>query len=183
VVNPLAAIKFAASALRTSKGLTPKELADVRRTEKAAGLVVRMVEQLAALPDATVSAGAEKGTTDLYVLCCELVARRQTDGHTIHCRAFGDPRGRWDRRRVAGVVSRMLDRALAHIGKRSTLNVAVTGMKRHVRVVVHGLGFMNAKRRQACIEFPATVTDKVGGSLSATVSSNAGTVFTLRLPR
>jgi signal transduction histidine kinase/CheY-like chemotaxis protein len=59
VVNPLAAIKFAATALRASDVLRKRELADVRRIERAAGLLVRMVEKLGSAPfDVTPQNGA-----------------------------------------------------------------------------------------------------------------------------
>jgi hypothetical protein len=183
MVNPLSAIQFATSALRTSKVLTARELADVRRMERATGMVVRMVERLAAIPQATIAEDAGGKTTDLYVLCCELAARRWTDERPIHCRAFGDLRGRWDRRRIVRIVSRMLDETLAHRGEHSMVNISVTGMKRHVRVDVHGLGRLRPESRQGFLDFPDTVGDKLGGTLTATVSPTAGTIFTLRLPR
>jgi signal transduction histidine kinase len=183
MVNPLSAIQFATSALRTSKVLTARELADVRRMERATGIVVQMVERLATMPEATITHGADSKTIDLYVLCCELAARRQSDERPIHCRAFGDPRGRWDRRRLVRIVSSMLDHTTAQLGKGSMMSIVVTGVGRHVRLDVHALGSMSPKGRHAFLDFPDTVEDKLGGTLTATVSPTAGTIFTLRLPR
>lgn len=183
VANPLAAIEFSVSALRSSKVLTERELADVRRTERALAQVGQMIDSLAAAPEVLMPRGSPAdGTTDLYLICCELAARRRGGRRVIHCRAHGDPRGRWDRGQLVRIVSRMLDRTLAHLDGRSPMTITVTGMNRHVRLDVHALGSIGPRRRQACLDFPATVPDKLGGTLTAAVSAGAS-MLTLRLPR
>lgn len=187
VANPLAAIAFAAGALRASKVLTERELADVRRAEEAAMLVGQMVDRLVARPEIFAANGQTSGssarkTVDLYALCCELAARRRNGGATLHCRAHGDPRGRWDRRQLAHIVSRMLDQALGDLDQNGAVTVVVTGMARHVRLDVHGVRPLGPRKLRALRNFPATIEDQLGGTLTATITSNV-MVITLRLPR
>lgn len=188
VVNPIAAIRISLDALRARAALTEREMADVRRIEEAAGMIVRLVTNLAPAPRALRRASVRpvaRRTVDLYLLCCELAdARRFAAGTIIHCRAFGDPRGDWDRRQVTRLVSGLLDHALAHLGRNAPLAVSVTGMARHVRVDVHGLGWLSPAKRKTALDVSSNIGPAPPGTtVSAIAAPNHGIVFRLRLPR
>ncbi|HLK93161.1 MAG TPA: hypothetical protein VKZ18_24920 [Polyangia bacterium] len=188
VVNPIAAIRISLGALQARGALSERELSDIGRIEEAAGEIVRLVTNLGPLPERPglpLADPTPAPVVDLHVLCCELAERRRfSDGTIIHCRAFGDPRGEWDRVQVTKLVSALLDHAVAHVGNRASLTVSVTGLARHVRVDVHGLGLVGAPKRRTSLE----VVSQLGGSLagtnvSAIASPNGGIVFRFRLPR
>ncbi len=187
ILNPIATIRFTASALRMSKTLTDRELADVRRMEEAGGMVAKMIAPLAVEADLAMRGVPERQLLDLHVLCCELAEQYGPQGHAIYCRAFGDPRGTWDRAQITRVVSELLRLTLSNLGKRSSLNIIVTGLRRHVRLDLHGLGCLTEKKRRDCLEEPSRILSQsgssIGATITATVSTTGGTILTLRLPK
>lgn len=188
VVNPIAAIRISVGALRARAKLTERETSDISRIEDAARTIIGLVTNLGPLPERGPGPPDEPAlapSVDLYVVCCEIVAaRRFADGTVIHCRAFGDPRGSWDREQVGRVVSSLLDHAIAHLGQRAPMTVAVTGMARHVRVDVHGLGRLSASQRETALDVWATMEPAPPGAmLSAIAAPGGGIILRLRLPR
>lgn len=186
--SPLAAIRLSAHALRASATLSPRNLADVQRIEAAAGTVAQMAASWTAPPMSNgAPARARDGgeLVDLYAVCCDLAeVRRRAGGTTIECRAFGDPRGRWDRLQVQTALTDILDHALTHLGNGTPLTLTVTGMASHVRVDVHGLGPLSPAKRRTFLGGLSRIGDAPAGTtVAATASANAGSVFTLRLPR
>jgi hypothetical protein len=188
VVNSVAAIQISVSTLRARATLTKRETTDIGRIEAAAGALIRLVTNLppslGRRPRA-LDVPAVGDSLDLYILCCEIAQlRRVADGTVIHCRAFGDPRGDWDRRQIAKLLSGVLDHTIAHLGNKTPLTISVTGMARHVRVNVHGLGWPSAGKQQTSLHVSSRLGDAPPGTvISATASPQGGIVFTLRLPR
>jgi hypothetical protein len=188
LASPLAVIRLSAHTLRANNELGARNLADLHRIEEAAGMISRMIASLDpprrknSRPPGT---SASNELVDLYAICCELAsARRAAGGRTIHCRAFGDPRGGWDRRRIARAVGAVLDYTVTHIGNDAAMTIIVTGMAHYVRVDVHGIGWLSANKRQNCLRRLAHIGSELDGvTVTATFSPNGGSIFTLRLPR
>jgi hypothetical protein len=185
VVNSTAAITFAASALRAGGELTESGLETVTRMAEAAEMVTKMVKTFATAARAVPAHPGPGGTAaDLYEICCEIAEqRRSAGGRPIFCRAFGDSRGRWDRAQVAALVGLMVDAALAHPDPSSHLTLAASGYGRHIRVDVHGLGWLSPQARRACLEIPSKVDPALGGLMTVTVARGRGTVLSMHLPR
>jgi len=185
VVNPIAAIRISAGALRARGALTGSALTDLQNIEDEAEKIIRLVTALGPLPEARQAAldrAAGAPAIDLYLLCCELAAlRRLVDGTEIQCRAFGDARGDWDRQQITTLVSNLLDHAIARLGRSAPITVSVIGMPRHVRVDVHGLGSLGAHRSRD-VSYQVGPTPP-GTTVNAIAARNGGIVFKLRIPR
>lgn len=184
VANAIAAIKFSAGGLRAAGTLTEPALAELTRIEAAAALVVRTVKSFASAGERVPVAPPENQILDLYDVCCELAERwRITEGRAVYCRAFGDCRGPWDRKEmvpfIAGLV-RVAVRCLAPVGM---LNVALTGLGRHVRLDLHGLGSMTVDEQQECLAIASRNDTPRGAMLTMKVTRAAGTTLSLRLAR
>lgn len=187
VLNPVAAIRMSAGALLMSKALTESERHDLRRMEEASVLVAEMVGRLTKDAELAASAYPARPLVNLHTLCCELAAWKPHGlGHrAIHCRAFGDPRGPWDPGQAGELVSRLLDRAIASLGKRAVLSIVVSGFPRHVRLDLHGLGWMTEKHRRVCIEESTRILNRsasLKGDIAATASSS-GLILSIRLAK
>ncbi len=184
VVNSTAVIKLAASALRVGGELSEPNLAELQRMEEAAAMVTQTVRAYASAARQSTMAPREDAVLDIYVACCALAEeRRLREGRLIYCRAFGDARGSWSRDEVVPVLTAMVDGMLSGLQPDARMTIAVTGLGRHVRVDVHGIGWLNAKKRQACLAAPAKIGGPAGASLTVAASRATGTIFSLRLPR
>jgi hypothetical protein len=184
VVNSTAVIKLAASALRVGGELSEPNLAELERMEEAAAMVAQTVRAFASAARQSTLASRDDEVIDIYVACCALAEeRRLRDGRVIYCRAFGDARGSWNRDEVVPVLSAMVDGMLSGLQPDARMTIAVTGLGRHVRVDVHGIGWLSPKKRQACLAAPAKVGGPAGALLTVAASRATGTIFSLRLPR
>ncbi len=188
VVNSTAVITLAASALRVGGELSEPNLAELQRMEEAAAMVVQTVRAFASATRQSTLAPREDEVLDIYEACCALAEeRRLRDGRLIYCRAFGDARGSWNRAEVVPVLGAMVDGMLSGLAPDARMTIAVTGLGRNVRVDVHGIGWLSAKKRQACLAAPAKIAANVGGlfgaHLTVAASRATGTIFSLRLPR
>lgn len=188
LASPIAAIRLSASALRMSDALSNRELAAVRRIEAAAAMAARLLAGLQlSCPDENVRPArpASAESLDLYVVCCELAqAVRRSGGGTIICRAFGDPRGSWNRDLVQAWLSEAVELMVAQFGRGAPLTIAVTGLTKYVRIDIHGFGWLSPEKRESCMASMAKIGVAVrGATTTGTVSRNSGCIFTLRLPR
>lgn len=188
LASPLTAIGMSAHALRSSKALAAGSLAHVARIEEAVGAAFRIVASLQQAPPKRRPRAAappdSEERVDLYVLCCDLAkVRRAADGSAIHCRAFGDGRGGWDRERVTRLLAELLDYSTTHLENGGPMTVAVTGMARYVRVDLQGLGWLSPRKRQMGLQRLSRIAGALEGAMVAATVSSGGSVFTLRLPR
>lgn len=117
VVNSTASISFSANALRGAGQLTDSSLEALTRMEQAATLIAQTVKAFAtAARELPRPATDEAAFVNLYDVCCETAdQRRGVGGREISCHAFGDSRGRWKRAQITGLVTLMVDTALAHV--------------------------------------------------------------------
>ncbi|HVV52399.1 MAG TPA: hypothetical protein VHO06_22220 [Polyangia bacterium] len=188
LASPIAAIRFSAGTLRARRKLTARALADVERIEQAAEVLARTLAELAAPgsePALFPRRPAPNEPVDLYVLCCELAeVRQRRDGRAVHCRAFGDSRGAWDRAELVAFLTRVLDHVSGHLDARAPLTVSVTGLARHVRIDLHGVRWLSPKARAGHLRALAAAGRSPAGALVTITSSRTpGTIFTVRLPR
>lgn len=185
VVNSTASISFSASALRTGGKLSESELAALARIEQAADLVADTVKRFAtAAPSARQRAPKQGSAVDLYEVCCEIAEQRRSErGQAIYCRAFGDSRGRWKPAQVVELIKMMVDAATTYLGSDTGLTLTTSGFGRHVRLSVHGLGWLGPQAKRACLQIPSKVDPSLGGLMTVTVSRGPGTVLSMHLPR
>jgi signal transduction histidine kinase len=189
VATPIAALRLSTEDLLSSGSLSEHQLAAVQRVEVATRLLADVVDDFVSppySPDYADPPGVETTElVDLYQICCQLADRRQQTGdrRLINCRAFGDPRGAWDRDLLLPIVSHLVSRTFAHADLAAPITLVVTGMSRHVRLDVHSLGWVGTTKRRPLLPGPAERAAALGGTLTAIVSPSTGTVFTLRLPR
>jgi hypothetical protein len=184
VFNSTAAIRFSASALRTGGALGEADLAELARIEEAAAMVGRIVKAFASTAELVPAAPAEERIIDLYDVCCELAEHwRVSEGRPVYCRASGDPRGRWDRQELVAYLSSLMEVAVHGLPPGGLLNVAVTGLGRHVRLDLHGLGAMSPETQHECLEKTSGMSGPLGSMLTVKVTRTAGTTLSLRLPR
>ena len=183
VLNATAAIRFSVSALRAG-GASEPQLADLARIEEAAAMVGRSLKTFASTAELVPVAPAGEQPVDLYVVCCELAERlRVTEGRPVYCRAFGDCRGPWDRHQLAAFLSALVDLVVGRLPPEGMLNVAVSGLGRHVRLDLHGLGSMSLEGQQDILGKASRISSPRGAMLTMRVSPSAGTSLSLRLPR
>ena len=188
VINPLAAIRISTGALRARTTPIDGDLSHINRIEEAAEAIIRLVTTLPPPADASAWVPVETAvipSVDLHVLCCEMATRRRfTDGTVIHCRAFGDPRGDWDREQVAKLLSGLIDCASTHLGWDAQMTIAVTGLARHVRAEIHGLRGSSGRVRETSLDVsPMLRGAPAGASIRAIASRNGGILLRLSLPR
>ena len=184
VANATAAIKFCAGVLRGAGTLTEPALAELARIEAAAALVVGAVKTFASAVDLVPAASAGEQSPDLYDVCCELAERcRVQEGRPVYCRAYGDCRGPWRRSELAAFISALMDVALECLPPGGMLNVALTGLGRHVRLDLHVLGRMTVEKQQECLGMASRIEDPRGAMLSVKATRTGGATLSLRLPR
>jgi hypothetical protein len=184
VANSTAAIKFSASALRAGGALSEADLAELARIEEAAALVVQSVKTFASSAEITPAPVADEQIVDLYDVTCELAERWRVDeGRPVYCRAYGDSRGHWDRPELVAYLSMLMEVAVDCLPAGGMLNIAVTGMGRHVRLDLHGLGLMTPEKQQGCLGKTSKVSGPRGSFLTVRMTRAAGTTLSLRLPR
>lgn len=185
VVNSTASIAFSASALRAAGKLSEFDLEALARIEQAAALVTDTVKRFAASAPTERTPGLEaRGIVDLYDLCCAIAEEhRRVHGRAIFCRAFGDSRGPWKHAQIVELVNLMVDSAFTYLGASASLTIVASGIGRHVRLSVHGLGVLSAEAKEACLQIPARVDASLGGLMTVTVSRGPGTVLSMHLPR
>jgi len=185
VINSTAAITFSANALRAPGHLTESSLEALARIEQSAKLVADAVKTFAtALRDAPAPPSDEGAGVNLYDVCCEIAAqRRVAGGRAISCHAVGDSRGRWKRAQVTGLVTLLVDTALAHLDRDARVTLAVTGVRRHVRLDMRVRGSLSARGKAACLEIPSRVDPSLGGLMMVTLLKAGGTLLSMHLPR
>ena len=128
--NPLTTIVFA-TRLPSDPANVPPELRQVcTRVAGAAARIKRMIEDLMDFSRArTRTLPIRPGNCDLAELCRELVAEFEmaSSERKIGLRSTGDTHGRWDRQRLAQVISNLLGNAIKHGAVDGPINLSVAG--------------------------------------------------------
>jgi hypothetical protein len=151
-----------------------------------------------------------RAAMDLESVCAEVVQeiRAAHPAADVRFQARGDLTGEWDADRLRQVVSNLLGNAVHHGGGAGPVEVSASGEGSHVRLTVRNGGppippdalttifdplvrvslpNVQKRRRPGSIGLGLYIAREVarshGGTIDATSSREAGTAFTLRLPR
>jgi signal transduction histidine kinase len=209
--SPLHAIEFSARTLLQQPDAPAVSLRVASRIQRAASRMTKMVSDLLDLTRAREGGGiaVTPAPADLAeiarVVLTELEAAHP--GREIRLSVVGDGRADLDQARMAQVVSNLVGNALAYSPAGTPVEVRITGDADAVALAVHNLGAPIPAEGMATLfepfrrahaedsEEPAAqglglglfivreVVQAHGGSVSATSSLQAGTTFTVRLPR
>jgi signal transduction histidine kinase len=151
----------------------------------------------------------ERAPTDLADICRETVvaARITSPDDKIFFEVEGDGHGIWDRTRISEVASNLIGNAIKHGPRGGPVEIAVRGEGDEVVLAVHNGGapipadllpvlfdpFCRAERADSRKDGEKSyglglyITREIvvahGGDIEVSSSSEAGTTFTVRLPR
>lgn len=208
--NPLAALKLGAYVLSKNGKL---DVRSSKLAHQMIGTADQMDGLIVDLLDFAVSRMGHgipivTAEMDLEPLCRSGVAEMQTAHplRTIRCTSHGDVEGTWDARRLWQVVSNLLGNAIQYGANDRPVDLTVTGEATDVVINVHNEGkpippdrvnslFRPMSRRpyHGTVNRPGNIglglyivreiVTAHAGSVHVTSSLEAGTDFTVRLPR
>jgi len=208
--SPLSAVTGLSGLLRLDPGLSPRAKESLARIQQAGSRMSEMIETIldftrirfgdAALP-------IVRGEMDVAELCRDLVTEALAVDPTraISLEVSGEPRGKWDRARLAQVVANLIQNALTHGDAAQGIRVIVTGDASAVSLAVENRGPTIPADRIAALFEPFVqgsagalarkrsglglglyiakqVVSSHGGTLTA-VSHDETTTFRMILPR
>jgi signal transduction histidine kinase len=201
--NPLSAV-LAGAGLALRRAEDPQIRAQLERVLRSAKRMGRMVDQLLDVTRVRLGRGLslERGPMDL----CELVhqvAVETEPAHTeqrIDVHVDGPCSGEWDRDRLAQVLSNLLANACQHSDPGSAVTVTISGTATDATVAVHNGGapippellpsvfdaFSGSETSQGLglgLYIAREIARAHGGRVDVASSQEAGTIFTLTLPR
>jgi len=208
--NPLAAMKLTGHVLTQKKDLDAESSKLVREIAGTADQMDCMIHDL--LDFAVTRMGKKipivRAEMNLDELCSDTVMEMQAThpARTINCASHGDLRGKWDSRRLWQVLSNLLGNAIEYGTNHTPVDVSVTGEASDVVIKVHSEGEPIPPQKVSSLFRPITFrsdfdtarrTGSVGlglyivseivtahaGSVNVTSTLEAGTEFTVRLPR
>jgi signal transduction histidine kinase len=205
--NPLSSIMTGARFLER-KGADEAQLRTLRRILSSASRMNDMIEQLLDLTRARLAGGMGFVRTRRGLDVDELVGRAvdelrvATPGRQVALSTTGDCRTIGDATRLLQVFSNLVSNALHHGAKEAPVTVTVAGGPDEIVVAVHNQGviapeilpqvfdpFRGARRTSGSqglglgLFISREVVEAHGGSISVASTSEAGTTFTVRLPR
>jgi signal transduction histidine kinase len=206
--NPLSAITTAASLL-VRRFDSEAVVKPAMRVLSSGQRMARMIDQLLDFTRVRIGTGIalERRPTDLGELCrlCseEIEAAVDSSEITIHTR--GDPVGAWDTDRLSQLVSNLLSNAVAHGDPGEPVTLAVDGRDpqwvvlrvRNAGVVSDDVlplifepfkcGADKKRERSSGLGLGLYIGQQIalghGGKMEVASSADAGTCFTVRLPR
>lgn len=209
--NPLAAMKLAAYVLEKNKDLDAESLKRVQQMASTADQMDSMIHDL--LDYAVTRMGQSipivRAEMNLETLCRNVAAEIQAahPSRLIRCTSQGDLSGKWDSRRLWQVVSNLLGNAMQFGANHTPVDLSVTGEVSEVVLNVHSEGNPIPPEKLPVLFHPmarrpdhGTTVLRPGsiglglyivceivsaheGSVQVKSSSEAGTDFTVRLPR
>jgi signal transduction histidine kinase len=210
--NPLNSIAMSAALLPQLGTPVPEAVGVVSQIATNAQVMARMISDLLDYTRTRLGAGmpVAPAPMDAAKLCRELYDEFRTahPGREIRFRRDGDATGEWDTDRLRQAVSNLLGNAVQHGGEQSPIELAVAGDPADVSIAVHNGGppippgelpnIFDPLVRGSSAQHPKTnrpgsiglglyiareVAKSHGGRIDVTSTADAGTTFTVRLPR
>ncbi len=206
--NPLHVIQLGARALLAREDLDDRTVKAITRIRANADRATRMVEDLLDFTRARVGQGIpiSPRPASLHEIARAAVedVRAVYPDRAIQVQASGDASGEWDPDRLAQVVMNLTVNALKYGDPAGAVTVATRGERREVTLDVHNVGnpippeeqpflFEPYRRGDSARHDPGSlglglyiaceIVRAHGGKLTVESSADAGTTFTVQLPR
>jgi signal transduction histidine kinase len=209
--TPLAAVIMGSQFMLDTGELREPHLTLTTRIGRSARRMERMVADLLDFTRGRLGAGVPINREDVDLAtvirqAVEEIAIAEPQA-VVQFTATGEMRGMWDAARISQVVANLLSNAVQHGAPRTLISVTAQGEPADVVFRVHNYGppipptelrmlFSPFKRFQSGTPVRADVTnlglglyiaerivDSHGGTIDVRSSAEAGTLFTIRLPR
>jgi signal transduction histidine kinase len=211
--NPLHSIMMTADALAQRAGSDGDASGMASRISVSVNAMAAMINDLLDFTGTGLGSAMplSPAPTDLKDLCREVVdeMRAAHPARTLRLQVHGDDlTGDWDAGRLRQVVSNLLGNALEHGGGAGPVDLTLRAEGAHVEIAVRNEGppiprdavatifdplvrgatpELQKQRRPGSIGLGLYITREIaaahGGTIDVTSSAEAGTVFTVRLPR
>ena len=210
--NPLNAITMTASLLPRVAAHDPETTAFAAKISTSADIMARMISDLLDYTRTRLGAGmpVARAPMDLGVVCREVIAEFQSayPDANLQSDSAGDLTGEWDANRLRQVISNLLGNAIQHGDRAQPIELTLEGDDSGVTVairnqgrpipqgellkvfdpLVRGAGSATARQnRPGSIGLGLYIARELviahGGRIGVTSSAEAGTVFTVHIPR
>lgn len=209
--TPLSAVITGAQVMLDTEALPEPHRTLLGRIARSGRRMSRMVDDLLDFTRGRLGSGIPitRGEMDLSTVVRAVVEETQdaNPARKIQFTSSGDLRGSWDAGRLGQAVSNLLGNAVQHGAADTPINVSVQGEHADVIVRLHNLGPVISPHAIAGLFSPFKRVDKDmggasastslglglyiverivtahGGSIDVRSSREAGTLFTVRLPR
>jgi signal transduction histidine kinase len=209
--TPLTAVIMGSQFMLDTGELAEPHLTLTTRIGRSARRMERMVADLLDFTRGRLGPGVPitRRETDLATIIRQAVEEMSVADPeaVLQFTATGDMRGQWDAERVGQVVTNLLSNAVQHGAPRTLITVTAQGETADVILRIHNYGppippgelrllFSPFKRFQSDAPARANMTnlglglyiaeriiDSHGGTIDVRSSAEAGTLFTIRLPR
>jgi signal transduction histidine kinase len=211
--NPLNSISMTAQLLPRLDRLDAESIGGcASQISTNAGVMARMIGDLLDYTRTRLGAGmpVSPAPMDLGALCRELFNEFRTahPARAIRFRSAGDLTGEWDADRLRQAVSNLMGNAVQHGSEGAPIDLALEGKPSEVVVTVHNGGppispgelpkIVDPLVRGSSAEHPKSnrpgsiglglyiareIARSHGGTITVSSSEDAGTTFTVRLPR
>ncbi len=205
--TPLSTIRMASEMIVKSTVLPASAIRFAEATLRSTNQMTKMADQLLEFTQARFGGGLplERAATDLAEVCREMVlaAHVTCPEREVRFGVDGDAHGLWDRTRLVELTTNLVGNAIKHGTPERPIDVAVRGEGDHVVLTVHnsgapippellpvlfdpfrrGYGARREKSYGLGLYISREIVLAHGGTIDVSSSSDAGTTFTVRLPR
>jgi signal transduction histidine kinase len=207
--TPVSAILLGVTALRRGEALSERQMKSVARIQSSAERAHRMIRDLLDFTQARLTGSLliERRATDLHELIQGVLEEVQAThgGRELRVSRGGDGRGEWDPDRLSQVVQNLVTNALKYSPADTPVHIETHAEDRGVTLSVHNEGAPIPPERLASIFQPLErasgevdtagrgiglglyivkqVVDAHGGRVWVKSKAEAGTTFTVWIPR